>query len=103
MREYIFGNEKQFKWFKGMLDDHQCHVYDCTMPPGCSPESSHIGFEYADGIYRIWIDYGITCNKRNDDDIYLTQFKQFLQDGQIMFMDFNDFKDFLANLKFLYS
>ena len=102
MREFIFGNEAQFKNFKEVLDDHMCHVYDCTMPPGCSPETSRIGFEYVDGEYRILVDYGITCDSQSNDT-NLLRFKQLLEAGKIAFTDYDDMRDFLTNLQFLYD
>ena len=102
MREFVFGNDEQFKDLKRQLQDGQLIVFkNCTLPACCKHASCRIGFEKTHGMYTMLIDYGITCSKTGRS-VYLTQFHQFLRDGEIRFLDFNDLKVFLTKLKLLY-
>lgn len=103
MREFIEGNDDQFKDLKNKLQDGLLHVYkNCELPACCSKRSCRIGFEMDNNAYVLLIDLGIICSKSRGG-IPLVQFKQFLSDGQLIFIDFNDLKVFLKSLRFLYE
>ncbi len=102
MREFVYGSDTQFNDLKRSLQDGRCHVYNnCKMPPCCGGKCCRIGFEMGNGVYTLLIDYGITCSKFSNT-LTMIQFKQWLSDGELKFLDFNDLKVFLKSLSFLY-
>ena len=102
MWEFVKGNQKQYQDLKQLLEDGMLHVYhNCQLPAGCSRRACRIGFEKDNGMYVVWIDSGITCSRRGGGTCG-KQFRQWLADGEIRFLDFNDVRDFLKGLRFLY-
>lgn len=99
MREFVFGSDTQYQMLKNSLEDNQCHVYRCSLPAAFSQERCRIGFEKerATNGYALFIDKGLTCNRTG-----FGLFNDWLREGTIRFMDFNDVKAFLHKLIFLY-
>lgn len=102
MKEFVYGSDTQFKNLKKTLQDGNCHVFNnCRMPPCCGGKLCRIGFEMSNGVYTLLIDYGIKCTK-SSNTLVLMQFNQWLSDGELKFLDFNDLKVFLKSLSILY-
>ncbi len=103
MREFIDGNDMQYKDLRQRLQDERCHVFNnCELPSCCSKRKCRIGFEKDNGVYKLLIDLGITCSKMRGG-IQLDQFRQLLEKGELQFIDFNDMRVFLKSLGFLYE
>lgn len=102
MREFVYGSDTQFNDLKRTLQDGRCHVYNnCVMPSCCGNEICRIGFEKSNGSYTLLIDYGISYNGTSGG-LIITQFKEWLSNGEVNFLDFNDLKTFLKSLSILY-
>lgn len=98
MREFVYGTDEQYLILKTTLDDHLCHVFRCTLPSGCSTRRCRIGFEKDQNFYYLYIDKGITFNRRNE-----YRFIEWLSQGTLIFNDFNDMKVLLKSFKTLYE
>lgn len=98
MREFTVGTERQYELLKASLNDHQCHVYRCTLPGCCSPNTARIGFEKEGDTYALFIDKGITCSSGRAPAL----FRDWLSAGTLRFLDFTDMKEFLRSLTVLY-
>ena len=102
MRGFVTGSNEQFSNLKNLLQDEMCHVFhNCALPSCCSKSVCRIGFEKSAGTYVLLIDSGITCSKRNGS-VTMALFKQWLSAGELLFLDFNDLKEFLQSLTILY-
>ena len=102
LREFVNGTNEQFENLKKSLQDDKCHVYrNCKLPPCCNKQVCSIAFEMDNGTYTLLIDQGIICSKKAGG-IVIKQFKQWLVDGKLIFLDFNDLKIFLKSLTILY-
>ena len=101
MREFVYGTDRQYELLKSSLEDGLCHVYPrCSLPASFSRTGCRIGFEHsrANNGYILYIDKGITCSHpRASADL-----KQWLSAGMVTYLDFNDLKEFLTGLKYLY-
>ena len=103
MREFVEGTQLQFDNLKRSLEDDRLHVYhNCQLPESCSRRACRIGFEKDAGMYVVYIDEGITCSRRGFS-FAMKQFRQWLEQGEIRFLDFNDVRDFFRNLRVLYK
>ncbi|MDO4344153.1 MAG: hypothetical protein Q4C50_05055 [Eubacteriales bacterium] len=102
MREFIDGTDEQFANLKKSLQDEKCHVYHkCKLPSCCSRQMCSIAFEKDMDAYTLLIDNGIVCSKTLGGTA-LVLFRQWLAAGRIIFLDFNDLKEFLKSLWILY-
>lgn len=101
MRAFVFGADADYQWLRELLNDHLCHVfYHRAFPESFSKGEGRLGFEYDPNrrLYILYIDSGITC-QRSDVPPLLSMW---LQDGKLQFLDFNDLKQFLRGLGWLY-
>ena len=102
MREFVHGTQKQFDNLKKSLEGGMLQVYhNCKLPSCCSQRTCRIGFEKENGMYVVLIDNGITCSScafRRP----MKQFRQWIEEGEIRFLDFNDVRDFFRSLKGLF-
>lgn len=100
MKEFVYGSDRQYEMLKEMLEDHLCHVYrNCALPQSCSRPTARIGFEKEDSTYALYIDKGITCAKSSQP----RNFRGWLSEGTLRFLEFTDMKEFLRSLKPLYE
>ena len=98
MREFVEGTQEQFDNLKKSLEGGMLQVYhNCQLPACCSRRACRIGFEKEDGMYVVLIDNGITCSRRAFSRS-MKQFQQWLEEGEIRFLDFNDVRDFFRSL-----
>ena len=99
MREFAFGTDQQFKELDQQLLDNQCHVYNgCILPECCTPKIARIGFEQnCNGHYILYIEKGI-CAETNHSD-----FKNFIENGEIRFICMDDMICFLRGLQPLFE
>lgn len=103
MIKFVGGNIDFYDELKSSLQDGMCHVYkNCMLPNCCNKKVCRIGFEKDYGAYRILIDMGISCSNTKGG-IQLIQFKHLLENGELIFLDFNDLKIFLRSLSFLFD
>ncbi len=100
MREFVTGTDEQYRMLKESLEDRRCHVYRCNLPPTFNVPRCRIGFEKEDATngYALFIDKGLTCRIRG-----FPLFSDWLREGTLRFMDFNDVKVFLKRLSFIYG
>lgn len=100
MREFAEGTDKKFEILKNSLVDNRCHIYRCVLPPSFNMANCRIGFEKEESSngYIIYIDKGLTCNKAGAFPL----FNEWLREGTLRFMDYNDMKSFIKKLDFLY-
>lgn len=102
MKRFVEGNDAFFNQIKKKVHGDVCYAFrNCELPACCNKRKCRIGIEKSHGAYVLMIDAGISCRKKRGG-IELTLFKQFLSDGQLIFLDFNDVKEFLRSLSFLY-
>lgn len=101
MREFVEGSNFQYKMLKDSLVDNRCHIYRVILPPSFNMTNCRIGFEKEEVTngYVLYIDKGLTCNSIGKFPL----FNDWLHDGMLRFMDFNDIKKFLKKLSFLYT
>ena len=99
MREFVEGTDAQYKMLKDSLIDNRCHVYRCVLPSSFNMSNCRLGFEKEEATngYVLYIDKGLTCRCSG-----FPLFHDWLAEGILRFMDFNDVKDFLKRLTFLY-
>lgn len=99
MREFAFGTDQQFEELDQLLQDNQCHVYNsCCLPECCTPRTARIGFEQnCSGHYILYIDKGI-CAETDQSD-----FKNFIENGEIRFICIDDMICFLRGLQSLFE
>lgn len=99
MREFAFGTDQQFEELDQLLLDNQCHVYNgCSLPECCTPKSARIGFEQnCNGHYILYIDKGICAETDHSD------FKNFIENGEIRFICIDDMICFLRGLQPLFE
>lgn len=103
MHRLIRYTDDQFAALKRKLQDEsrqECLPH-CKLPPCCDKPECTVAFEKGNGFYYMLISGGITCSKKGNNTTVL-QFKQLLQNGSILFLDYNDLKTFLKNLTVLY-
>ena len=99
MWEFVYGTDDKYDKLRETLNDHLCHVYkNCRFPDCCSRNNGRLGFEKEGETYALFIDKGITCNKRNAPGL----FKEWISSGTLRFLDFTDMKEFLKSLRCLY-
>lgn len=98
MKEFVYGPDTKYEILKKSLEDHLCHVYRCVLPIGCSVQNCRIGFEKDQNFYYLYIDKGITYNRRSEH-----RFIEWLDSGTLIFNDYNDIKVFLRSLRTLYE
>lgn len=102
MDRFVYGRNNQFAELKRALQDNRCHVFSCSLPRGFNKQNCRIGFEKClsdHSSYKILIDYGIKyigCRRVSP------LLKIWLESGELVFLDFNDLKEFLTSLKVLY-
>lgn len=102
MDRFVYGRNNQFAELKRALQDSRCHVYYCILPRGFNKQNCRIGFEKClsdNRSYKILIDYGIKYTAYRNVSPLL---KIWLERGELVFLDFNDLKEFLISLKVLY-
>lgn len=101
MREFVVGTDEQFQMLKDSLADNRCHVFRCVLPSSFNMTNCRIGFEKEETTngYVIYIDKGLACNSAGTFPL----FNDWLREGTLRFMDFNDIKSFLKKLSFLYK
>ena len=99
MREFAFGTDQQFEELDQLLQDNQCHVYNsCCLPECCIPRTARIGFEQnCSGHYILYIDKGICAETDHSD------FKNFIENGEIRFICMDDMICFLRGLQPLFE
>ena len=99
MREFAFGTDQQFEELEQQLLDNQCHVYNgCILPECCTPKIARIGFEQnCNGHYILYIDKGICAETDHSD------FKNFIENGEIRFICMDDMICFLRGLQTLFE
>ena len=99
MREFAFGTDKQFEELDQLLQDNQCHVYNgCSLPECCTPKLARIGFEQnCNGHYILYVDKGICAETDHSD------FKNFIENGEIRFICMDDMICFLRGLQPLFE
>lgn len=99
MREFAFGTDEQFEELDQLLQDNQCHVYNgCRLPDCCTPKTARIGFEKnCNGHYILYIDKGIYAETDHSD------FKNFIEKGEIRFICLDDMICFLRGLQPLFT
>lgn len=99
MREFAFGTDQQFEELEQQLLDNQCHVYNgCILPECCTPKIARIGFEQnCNGHYILYIDKGICVETDHSD------FKNFIENGEIRFICMDDMICFLRGLQPLFE
>lgn len=99
MREFAFGTDQQFEQLDRLLQDNQCHVYNgCNLPECCSPNRARIGFERnCNGYYILYIDKDINAETNNSD------FKDFIERGEMRFICLDDMICFLRGLQPLFD
>lgn len=102
MDRFVYGRNNQFAELKRTLQDAHCHVYSCSLPRGFNKHNCRIGFEKClsdHRSYKLLIDYGIKYTGYRRVSPLL---KIWLESGELVFLDFNDLKEFLTSLKGLY-
>lgn len=99
MREFAFGTDQQFEELDQLLHDNQCHVYNnCCLPECCTPKIARIGFEKNyKGHYILYIDKGICAETDHSD------FKNFIENGEIRFICMDDMICFFRGLQPLFE
>ena len=99
MREFAFGTDQQFEELDQLLQDNQCHVYNgCCLPKCCTPRTARIGFEQnCSGHYILYVDKGICAETDHSD------FKNFIENGEIRFICIDDMICFLRGLQPLFE
>lgn len=99
MREFAFGTDQQYEELDQLLQDNQCHVYNgCSLPECCTPKTVRIGFEQnCNGHYILYIDKGIYAETDHSD------FKKFIENGEIRFNCIDDMICFLRGLQPLFD
>lgn len=101
MINFVYGTDYQYRLLKNDLADSLCHVYyHRTFPASFSRHEGRIGFEYNPKlrVYILYIDSGITCSHPRASWLL----KMWLRDGLLRFDDYNDLKQFLKGLSYLY-
>lgn len=101
MREFVYGTDRQYEMLKNALEDGLCHVFSrCALPASFSRTVCRIGFEHSRTTngYILYIDRGITCSDARAD----VTLKEWLSSGSLTYLDFNDLKEFLKGLTYLY-
>lgn len=102
MDRFAYGKDFQFAELKKSLQDGRCHVYSCTLPTGFNKRNCRVGFEKClsdHSSFKILIDYGIRYSRLRRVSPLL---RIWLECGELVFLDFNDMKEFLNSLKSLY-
>ena len=98
MKQFATGTKEQFAYLKNSLDmlgeSHQMEVYDCVLPPGCTPQNSRIGFENKDGQYYLYLDKKepITSKWKHPN------LEQLIENGEVRFVDFEDMVEYFHEL-----
>lgn len=101
MDRFVFGTDLQFENLDRELKDGYCRIFsDISLPSSFNVSQCRIGFEKHSetSSYKILIDNGITCYASVPQ-----YFKNFLNEGEVNFMDFYDVKSFFRNLRCLYN
>lgn len=102
MHRFINSSNEWYALLKSRLREGNEIIFDhCILPRCCSQHEARIAIEKCNGIYTLYIDCGISCNKNGSQQM-LVLFRQWLNSSNIMFFDFNDLRIFLQNLYILY-
>lgn len=97
MKQFATGTKEQFDYLKASLDalaPDTMEVYDCILPPGCTPEKSRIGFEKREEAYYIYLDKKdpiISRWRHPALDLLITE-------GTLRFLDFEDLAEYFHSL-----
>lgn len=95
VKDFVYGTDAQYKLLRRKLEDGRCHIYPCCRYPSCCSRSSgRIGFEKEGNTYALHIDKGMNCQSGAP-----RLFRQWIENGTLRFLEFNDLKVFLRSLR----
>lgn len=99
MDRFVFGTDEQFEALEQELENGMLKIYNqVELPNSFNKHICRIGFEKHSVGYKILIDYGYTCSVNVP-----AYFKIFLEEGELIFMDYYDVKMFFKSLNCLYQ
>lgn len=99
MIQFVRGTKEQFEYLKTSLDalgrEGKMEVYTCTLPPGCTPKTTQIGFENREDKYYLYLDLKepIQSKWRNPN------LDALLENGELRFLVFEDMVEYLRSLE----